>query len=61
MIFREFEKKIPKIFRILGVMTDLQNDFMNEPQLSSTFCDLILIEPAQGFNICGRLRSKDIT
>ena len=42
--FEKIEKKIPKIFRILGVMTDLQADFLNEHQLVATFCDLILID-----------------
>ena len=44
------EKKIPKIFRILGVVTDLQIDFLKEHQLLATFCDLILIKLAKGFN-----------
>ena len=47
----KIEKKIPKIFRILGVVTDLQIDFLNEHQLLATFCDLILIERARGFNL----------
>ena len=49
--FEKIKKKIPKIFRILGVVTDLQVDFLNEHQLLPTFCDLILIELAKGFNL----------
>ena len=49
--FEKIFKKFLKNFRILGVVTDLQIDFLNEPQLSSTFCGLILIEPAKGFNL----------
>ena len=44
-------KKISKIFWILGVVTGLQVDFLSDPQLSSTFGDLILIELAKGFNL----------
>ena len=44
-------KKISKFFWILGVVTDLQIDFLSEHQLSPTFDDLILIEQAKGFNL----------
>ena len=44
-------KKISKMFWILGVVTGLQVDFLSDPQLSSTFGDLILIELAKGFNL----------
>ena len=44
-------KKISKIFWILGVVTGLQVDFFSDPQFSSTFGDLILIELAKGFNL----------
>ena len=47
----KIEKKNPKIFRILGVVTDLQIDFLNEHQPLATFCDLILIGLAEGFNL----------
>ena len=49
--FEKIKKKIPKIFLILGVVTDLQVDFLNEQQLLATFCDLILIELAKSFNL----------
>ena len=49
--FERIEKKLPKIFRISRVMTDIQVDFLNEHQLLPTFCDLILIELAKGFNL----------
>ena len=42
--WENWKKKIPEIFRILGVVTDLQVDFLNEHQLLATFCDLISIE-----------------
>ena len=62
----KIEKKNPKIFRILGVVTDLQIDFLNEHQLLATFCDLILIELAKSFNLRHMTTlivfdSKDIT
>ena len=44
-------KKNSKFFWILGVVTGLQVDFLSDPQLSSTFGDLILIELAKGFNL----------
>ena len=47
----EIEKKFSKIFRFLGVVTDLQIDFLKEHQLLPTFCDLILIGLAEGFNL----------
>ena len=47
----KIQKKFPKKLRILGVVTELQIDFLNEHQLSSTFCNLILIEQAKGFNL----------
>ena len=47
----EIEKKFSKIFRFLGVVTDLQIVFLKEHQLLPTFCDLILIELAEGFNL----------
>ena len=49
--FEKIRKIIPKIFRILGVVTYLQVDFLTEHQLLATFCDLILIELAKGFNL----------
>ena len=49
--FEKIWKKIPKIFRILGVVTDLQVDFLNEHQLLATFCDLILINQVKTFNL----------
>jgi len=44
-------KKISNFFWILGVVTDLQVDFLGEHHLSPTFGDLILIEQAKGFNL----------
>ena len=44
-------KKISKNFWILGVVTGLQVDFLSDPQLSSTFGDLIVIELTKGFNL----------
>ena len=32
-------------------MTDIQGDFLSEPQLSSTFCDLITIDEVLVFNL----------
>jgi len=47
----KIEKKFSKIFRILGVVTYLQNDFLQEHQLLATFCDLILIKKLKTFNL----------
>ena len=47
----KIEKKFPKIFRISGVVTDLQIDFSNDSKLFQTFLDLILIEQAKSFNL----------
>ena len=49
--FEKILKKIPNIFRILGLVTDLQIDFLTDSQLFPTFWDLILIELAKGFNL----------
>ena len=58
----KIQKKFPKKLRILGVVTELQIDFLNEHQLSSTFGDLILIEQAKGFNLryMATLRSLEL-
>ena len=47
----EIEKKFSKFFRFLGVVTDLQIDFLNDSKLFQTFEDWILIELAKGFNL----------
>ena len=47
----KIEKKFSKIFRILGVVTYLQIDFLQEHQLLATFCDLILIKKLKTFNL----------
>ena len=47
----EIVKKFSKIFWILGSVTDFQIDFLNDSILFHTFCDLILIELAKGFNL----------
>ena len=47
----KIEKKIPKIFRILGVVTDFQIDFLKEHQLLPTFRDLLLIDQVETFNL----------
>ena len=47
----EIEKKFQKIFRILGVVTDIQIDFLKAHQLLPTFGDLILIELIKSFNL----------
>ena len=45
------EKFLKKKNRIFGVVRDLQIDFLNDSKLFQTFGDLILIEPAKGFNL----------
>ena len=47
----KIHKNFPKKNRILGVVTELQIDFLNDSTLFHTFCDLILIEQAKGFNL----------
>jgi len=47
----QIQKNFSKKFRILGVVTDFQIDFLNDSQLFPTFEDLILIEEAKGFNL----------
>ena len=49
--FWQNSEKFSKKFRILGVVTDFQIDFLNDSILFHTFCDLILIEQAKGFNL----------
>ena len=49
--FWQNSEKFSKKFRILGVVTDFQIDFLNDSILFHTFCDLILIELATGFNL----------
>ena len=51
MDFEQIQKKISKKIRILGVVTDFQIDFLTDSKLFQTFCDLILIELAKGFNL----------
>ena len=58
----KIEKKFPKNFRILGVVTDFQIDFLNDSTLFHTFCNLILIGQAKGFNLryMATLRSLEL-
>ena len=49
--FWENSEKFLKKNRIFGVVRDLQIDFLNDSKLFQTFEDLILIEPAKGFNL----------
>jgi len=39
------------IFKMFGVVTEIQVDFLTEHQLSPSFGDLILVELAKGFNL----------
>ena len=64
MTLRQLKKKSPKKYRILGVMTGLQVDFLNDSKLFQTFEDLNLIELIKGFNLrhlasLGSLRVKN--
>ena len=53
----KIHKNFPKKNQILGVVRDFQIDFLNDSTLFHTFCDLILIELAKGFN----LRHRTVT
>ena len=46
----KIHKNFPQKNRILGVVWDFHIDFLNDSTLFHTFCDLILIEQATGFN-----------
>ena len=47
----KIQKNFSKKYRILGVVTDFQIEFLNDSQLFPTFGDLILIDLATGFNL----------
>ena len=47
----KIEKKIPKIFRIFGLVTDFRIDFLSDAQLCTTFGDLTLIDQVFLFNL----------
>ena len=47
----KIQKNFSKKYRIFGVVTDFQIEFLNDSQFFPTFGDLILIEQAKGFNL----------
>ena len=47
----KIQKNFSKKYRIFGVVTDFQIEFLNDSQFFPTFGDLILIELAKGFNL----------
>ena len=47
----KIQKNFSKKYRIFGVVTDFQIEFLNDSQFFPTFGDLILIEQAKSFNL----------